>query len=128
MKVKRLEINNALAKVTQKIDDFNSEAKLHFKLHVDHEIQSHKKLLPHGMMYSAIHEQITNGVNKRMDQFTRDTDLKPQELYSFLGQELVKHPNLSKRELHFLAYDHLEKNTKNKFLKKIYKKMRKQMK
>lgn len=113
--------------VTKKIDDFNDETKLNLKLHVEHEMTRHKKTLPSGLFYGAMHEEIEKEVDCRMADFTQNTDLKPKELYSYLESKLVDEPSLSKRQLHFLAYDHLAKTTDSKFLKKIFKSMKKRM-
>lgn len=117
-----------LAQVTKKIDNFNAETKLNFKLHVEHELTTHKKILPKGLAYGAVHEDIETAVDDKMAKFMKHTNLKPQELADFLEKKLDKRPDLTKRQLHYLAYEHLEKNTKSKFLKKIYKSMRKRMK
>lgn len=116
-----------LLKVTQKIDDFNDETTLNLKLHVEHEIKAHQQILPMGL-YGATHEVIESEVNKRMDKFKQNTDLKPQELYAYLESQLETNPKLSKRQLHYLAYEHLASNTSSKFLKRIFKSMKRGMK
>ena len=117
-----------LKDVVDKIENFNDETKLNLKLHVEHEMTEHKHTLPKGMFYGALHEEIEHEVDARMEQFTKQTDLKPKDLYTYLDQTLDEEPNLSKRQLHYLAYDHLAQTTDIKFLKKIFKKMRKRMK
>lgn len=117
-----------LSDVTRKIDDFNDETKLNLKLHVEHELHEHKKILPHGLSYGSLHEAIEREVDQRMDKFTKNTDLKPKELYAYLELQLAEKPLLSKRQLHYLAYDHLARETSNHFLKKMFKKMCRRMK
>lgn len=116
-----------LSDVTQKIDDFNDETKLNLKLHVEHELHDHRKILPNGLSYGNIHEAIEHEVDQRMDKFTKNTKLKPQELYGYLELKLAEDPSLSKRQLHYLAYDHLANETPNRFLKKMFKKLRRRM-
>lgn len=120
-------VENDLRQITKKIDDFNDETKLNLKLHIEHEARTHRRILPTGLFYGAVHEEIQDTVDARMNEFTKNTDLKPQELYVYLQEEIKQNPTLSKRQLHYLAYDHLEQITTNKFLKKIYKKMKKRM-
>lgn len=116
-----------LSDVTQKIDDFNDETKLNLKLHVEHELHEHNKILPGGLSYGIIHEEIENAVDKRMAEFTKNTDLKPKELYAYLELQLAQNPKLSKRQLHYLAYDHLARETSNRFLRKMFKTLRRRM-
>lgn len=120
-------VEKELHQITKKIDDFNDETKLNLKLHVEHEASMHRKVLLNGLFYGAIHEGIQAIVDERMNEFTKNTDLKPQELYAYLKKQITAHPTLSKRQLHYLAYDHLEHITDNRFLKKIYKTMKKRM-
>jgi len=111
--------------VGKRIDDFNAETKLNLKLHVEHEMEAHRKILPRGLFYGEIHEEITAAVNKTMAQYTINTDIKPKQLYSYLQSELAADPNLSKEKLHFLAYQHMAENTNSKFLKKLFNKLKK---
>ncbi|MFC6176267.1 hypothetical protein ACFQAV_05415 [Companilactobacillus huachuanensis] len=117
-----------LSDVTQKIDDFNDETKLNLKLHVEHELHEHDRVLPDGLSYGIIHEEIEEAVDKRIDEFTKNTDLKPKELYAYLELQLAQDSSLSKRQLHYLAYDHLARETSNRFLRKMFKVMRRRMK
>jgi len=115
---------NELNAVGQKIDNFNAETKLNLKLHVEHEMESHSRILPKGLFYGEIHEQIEAAVNKTMAQYTINTDIKPKNLYAYLESELATHPNLSKKQLHFIAYDHLAAKTDSKFLRKLFNKLK----
>ena len=70
-------VENDLHRITKKIDDFNDETKLNLKLHVEHEAQTHRRILPTGFFYGAVHEEIQAIVDERMHDFTKNTDLKP---------------------------------------------------
>jgi len=120
-------IDESLNIVSQKIANFNHETKLNLKLHVEHELETHKKILPKGFFYGAIHEQIEAVVDEKMDQFTKtqNIDFKPKELYGYLAAQLKTSPTLSKQQLHYLAFEHLAQNSDSKFLKKIFNKLRK---
>lgn len=115
---------NQLNKVTKKINDFNEETTLNLKLHVEQEIHNHKQILPNGLFYGATHEVIDSEVNKRMDKFKENTDLKPLDLYSYLKSQFESNPDLSKRQLHYLAYEYLADTTSSKFLRRIFKSMK----
>ncbi|WP_119327172.1 hypothetical protein [Companilactobacillus musae] len=123
-----MSLDKKLNNVTHKIDNFNDETKLSLKLHVEREMSAHRKILPKGLFYSEIHEEIQTEVDRKMADFTKNTDLKPKELYTYLNSKLQDDPTLSKRQLHFLAYDHLAKTTNSKFLRRIFKTMKKRMK
>jgi len=110
--------------VGKKIDDFNAETELNLKLHVEHEMEAHRKILPRGMFYGEIHEEITAAVNKTMAKYTINTDIKPKKLYAYLESELAADPHLSKDKLHFLAYQRMAEKTDSKFLKKLFTKLK----
>lgn len=121
--------NRKLDEVSDKITDFNDETKLNLKLHVEHEMESHKKIMPKGLFYGEIHEEIAKAVDEKMAQFTktRNTDLRPKELYNYLTGILQNQPNLSKKELHYLAYQHLAETADSKFIKKMFNKLKRQV-
>lgn len=122
-----MSLDKDLNNVTHKIDKFNDETKLNLKLHVEREMSAHRKILPTGLFYGEIHEKIQTEVDRKMADFTKNTDLKPKELYTYLDSKLQDDPSLSKRQLHFLAYDHLAKTTSSKFLRKIFTTMKRRM-
>lgn len=124
------EINQQLSSVSQKIDNFNHNTKLNLKLHVEHEMEEHKRILPKGLFYGEVHEQIEHAVDEKMAYFTRsqNIDLRPKKLYDYLISELADHPNLSKKELKVSSYEYLAQETESKFLRKIFKKLERRVK
>ncbi|SOB47044.1 conserved hypothetical protein [Lactococcus piscium] len=67
-------------------------------------------------------------VDKKILEFNNNIDLKPKALYYALKSELELDEQISEKKLTISAYDYLEKNTKNKFLKKILKELIKESK
>ncbi|GEO79825.1 hypothetical protein FD29_GL001033 [Companilactobacillus mindensis DSM 14500] len=124
------DVDQQLNAVSQKIDKFNDDTKLNLKLHVEHEMEEHKRILPKGLFYGEVHEQIEQAVDEKMAYFTKsqNIDLRPKQLYAYLISELADHPDLSKKELKILAFKYLEQDAKSKFLRKIFKKLWRRMK
>lgn len=107
----------------QQIENFNQETELNLKLHIEHEIDEHRSLLPRGLFYGELHEQIASEIDRKMNDFKQHNDLNPSKLYSFLMDQIKNDPTLSKRELNLLAYGYLIRTTHSKVFKKMLKKL-----
>ena len=93
----------------------------------DYDLSNFRKILPKKFLTDELEIEINKEVDKKVSEFSVDIDLSPVELYYSLKNAEVKGDGEnSETELINLAYDYLEKNTKNKFFKKILKELKKE--
>lgn len=111
----------------QKNEEFKNNTDLTIKKDIDYELSNFRKILPKKFLTKELDIEIKNEVDKKVSEFSEDIDLNPEGLYSLLKKsEVESNGEISETELTNLAYDYLEKNTKNKFFKKILKELKKE--
>lgn len=113
--------NENLEKIIKDVELVKQNEAAHFREVIDYE----KNSLPIEVNDETLQHQIDMEIQNRMDEFQKDMDLKPRALYYALKMETELHPDIDEKELKKIAYDFLEKNTKNKYLKKIIKELKK---
>ena len=108
-------------------EEFKNNTDLTIKKDIDYELSNFRKILPKKFLTKELDIEIKNEVDKKVSEFSEDIDLNPEGLYSLLKKsEVESNGEISETELTNLAYDYLEKNTKNKFFKKILKELKKE--
>lgn len=113
--------------IIKKNEEFKNNTDLTIKKDIDYELSNFRKILPKKFLTKELDIEIKNEVDKKMSEFSEDIDLNPEGLYSLLKKsEVESNGEISETELTNLAYDYLEKNTKNKFFKKILKELKKE--
>lgn len=120
-------VDEKLDLIIKKNEDFKKNTDLIIKKDIDYDLSSFRKILPKKFLTDELEIEINKEVDKKVSEFSVDIDLSPVELYYSLKNAEVKGDGEnSKTELINLAYDYLEKNTKNKFFKKILKELKKE--
>ena len=113
--------------IIKKNEEFKNNNDLTIKKDIDYELSNFRKILPKKFLTKELDIEIKNEVDKKVSEFSEDIDLNPEGLYSLLKKsEVESNGEISETELTNLAYDYLEKNTKNKFFKKILKELKKE--
>ena len=113
--------------IIKKNEEFKNNTDLTLKKDIDYELSNFRKILPKKFLTKELDIEIKNEVDKKVSEFSEDIDLNPEGLYSLLKKaEVESNGEISETELTNLAYDYLEKNTKNKFFKKILKELKKE--
>ncbi|KKW74514.1 hypothetical protein StScam27_09075 [Streptococcus thermophilus] len=113
--------------IIKKNEEFKNNTDLTIKKDIDYELSNFRKILPKKFLTKELDIEIKNEVDKKVSEFSEDIDLNPEGLYSLLKKsEVESNGEISETELTNLAYDYLEKNTKNKFFKKILKELKKE--
>ena len=120
--------NEKLSTVINNIEEFKADNSAIVKNNINIEISLYRKTLPNEILTEDLDLKIQNEVDKKILEFNNDIDLKPKALYYALKSELELDEQISEKKLTISAYDYLEKNTKNKFLKKILKELIKENK
>lgn len=113
--------------IIKKNEQFKNNTDLIIKKDIDYELSNFRKILPKKFLTKELDIEIKNEVDKKVSEFSEDIDLNPEGLYSLLKKsEVESNGEISETKLTNLAYDYLEKNTKNKFFKKILKELKKE--
>lgn len=120
--------NEKLSTVINNIEEFKADNSAIVKNNINKEISLYRKTIPNEILTEDLDLKIQNEVDKKILEFNNDIDLKPRALYYALKSELELDEHMSEKKLTISAYDYLEKNTKNKFLKKILKELIKENK
>lgn len=120
--------NEKLSTIINNIEEFKADNSAIVKNNINIEISLYRKTLPNEILTEDLDLKIQNEVDKKILEFNNNIDLKPKALYYALKSELELDEQISEKKLTISAYDYLEKNTKNKFLKKILKELIKESK
>lgn len=120
--------NKSLENVIRKADEFKEDNTQILKENISEEISIYRKSLPANIVSDDLEIQIEQEVSNKLSEFNNDMDLKPVALYYSLKSEIELNENISEEELTVSAYAFLEKNTKSKFLKKILRELKKEIK
>lgn len=124
MEENNIELGNVLARV----DEFKEENAVILRDNIQNEITSYKSSLPSDIFLNGIDYQINQEIDNKISEFKQEIDLKPKALYYDLKSKVELSDDITEQELTLSAYEFLEKNTKNKFLKKILGDLKKEAK
>lgn len=122
------ENNIVIGNVLARVDEFKDENAVILRDNIQNEISSYKSSLPSDNFLSDIDYQINQEIDNKISEFKQEIDLKPKALYYNLKSKVELSDNLTEKELTLSAYEFLEKNTKNRFLKKILRDLKKEAK
>lgn len=122
------ENNTVIGNVLARVDEFKDENAVILRDNIQNEISSYKSSLPSDNFLSDIDYQINQEIDNKISEFKQEIDLKPKALYYNLKSKVELSDNLTEKELTLSAYEFLEKNTKNRFLKKILRDLKKELK
>lgn len=122
------ENNTVIDNVLARVDEFKDENAVILRDNIQNEISSYKSSLPSDNFLSGLDYQINQEINNKISEFKQDIDLKPKALYYNLKSKVELSDDITEKELTLSAYEFLEKNTKNRFLKKILRDLKKEAK
>ncbi len=122
------ENNTVIDNVLARVDEFKDENAVILRDNIQNEISSYKSSLPSDNFLSGLDYQINQEIDNKISEFKQDIDLKPKALYYNLKSEVELSDDITEKELTLSAYEFLEKNTKNRFLKKILRDLKKEAK
>jgi len=122
------ENNKVLGNVLARVDEFKDENAVILRDNIQNEISSYKSSLPSDNFLSGLDYQINQEIDNKISEFKQDIDLKPKALYYNLKSKVELSDDITEKELTLSAYEFLEKNTKNRFLKKILRDLKKEAK
>ncbi|MFE0442353.1 hypothetical protein ACFW0C_06920 [Aerococcus sp. NPDC058936] len=122
------ENNTVIGNVLARVDEFKDENAVILRDNIQNEISSYKSSLPSDNFLNDIDYQINQEIDNKISEFKQEIDLKPKALYYNLKSKVELSDNLTEKELTLSAYEFLEKNTKNRFLKKILRDLKKEAK
>ncbi|MGH2120111.1 hypothetical protein [Aerococcus sp. L_32] len=122
------ENNTVIDNVLARVDEFKDENAVILRDNIQNEISSYKSSLPSDNFLSGIDYQINQEIDNKISEFKQDIDLKPKALYYNLKSKVELSDDITEKELTLSAYEFLEKNTKNRFLKKILRDLKKEAK
>lgn len=122
------ENNTVLGNVLARVDEFKDENAVILRDNIQNEISSYKSSLPSDNFLSGLDYQINQEIDNKISEFKQDIDLKPKALYYNLKSKVELSDDITEKELTLSAYEFLEKNTKNRFLKKILRDLKKEAK
>ena len=122
------ENNTVLDNVLARVDEFKDENAVILRDNIQNEISSYKSSLPSDNFLSGLDYQTNQEIDNKISEFKQDIDLKPKALYYNLKSKVELSDDITEKELTLSAYEFLEKNTKNRFLKKILRDLKKEAK
>ncbi|GMR69472.1 hypothetical protein NUITMVRA1_01480 [Aerococcus viridans] len=122
------ENNTVIGNVLARVDEFKDENAVILRDNIQNEISSYKSSLPSNIFLNGIDYQINQEIDNKISEFKQEIDLKPKALYYDLKSKVELNDDITEKELTLSAYEFLEKNTKNKFLKKILRDLKKEAK
>ncbi|MFV8291768.1 hypothetical protein ACNNMX_06985 [Aerococcus viridans] len=122
------ENNTVIDNVLARVDEFKDENAVILRDNIQNEICSYKSSLPSDNFLSGLDYQINQEIDNKISEFKQDIDLKPKALYYNLKSKVELNDDITEKELTLSAYEFLEKNTKNRFLKKILRDLKKEAK
>lgn len=122
------ENNTVIDNVLARVDEFKDENAVILRDNIQNEISSYKSSLPSDNFLSGLDSQTNQEIDNKISEFKQDIDLKPKALYYNLKSKVELSDDITEKELTLSAYEFLEKNTKNRFLKKILRDLKKEAK
>ena len=122
------ENNTVIDNVLARVDEFKDENAVILRDNIQNEISSYKSSLPSDNFLSGLDYQTNQEIDNKISEFKQEIDLKPKALYYNLKSKVELSDDITEKELTLSAYEFLEKNTKNRFLKKILRDLKKEAK
>lgn len=119
--------SNELDKIVLDVEEFKAEETQVLNNTIINEIANYKQQLPEEILTPDFQHKVDEEVQNKLVEFKNNLDINPRALYHALKVETELNEEISKTELKHSAYDFLEKSTKNKFLKKIIKELKKEL-
>ena len=117
--------NESLDLIIKEVENQQEKELVRFESNLSEGINKYKEVLPADLITPQLQEKIDNEVKLQLVEFQKSIDLKPKALYHDLKVEAELNPEIEKDDLKQSAYDFLEKTTKNKYLKKIIRELKK---
>lgn len=117
--------NESLDLIIKEVENQQEKELVRFESNLSEGINKYKEVLPADLITPQLQEKIDNEVKLQLVEFQKSIDLKPKALYHALKVEAELNPEIEKDDLKRSAYDFLEKTTKNKYLKKIIRELKK---
>ncbi|MFS9155525.1 hypothetical protein [Streptococcus infantis] len=117
--------NDSLDLIIREVENQQERELERFELNLSEGITKYKEILPNDLITPQLQEKIDNEVKLQLVEFQKSIDLKPKALYHALKVDAELNPDIEKKELKQSAYEFLEKTTKNKYLKKIIRELKK---
>lgn len=117
--------NDSLELIVKEIEKEQVEEVNRFEMNLSQGINKYKEILPDDLITPQLQSKIDDEVKLQMIEFQDSIDLKPKALYHALKMEAELNPNIEEVQLKKSAYEFLEKTTKNKYLKKIIRELKK---
>ena len=117
--------NESLDLIIKEVENQQEKELVRFESNLSEGINKYKEVLPADLITPQLQEKIDNEVKLQLVEFQKSIDLKPKALYHALKVEAELNPEIEEDDLKQSAYDFLEKTTKNKYLKKIIRELKK---
>ena len=111
--------------IIKEVENQQERELVRFESNLSEGINKYKEILPADLITPQLQDKIDNEVKLQLVEFQDSIDLKPKALYHALKMEAELNPNIEEVQLKKSAYEFLEKTTKNKYLKKIIRELKK---
>lgn len=120
--------NKKLQDIIYEVEVFKQKSVKDARHSIDNKLAEYKEKIPEKVDNTEFEIKVQKEIDKKLSTFSKELDIKPAALYYSLKKDVELDNNISKKELLVSAYDFLEKHTKNKLLKKIFKELKKETK
>lgn len=120
--------NKKLQDIIYEVEVFKQKSAKDARHSIDNKLAEYKEKIPEKVDNTEFEIKVQKEIDKKLSTFSKELDIKPAALYYSLKKDVELDNNISKKELLVSAYDFLEKHTKNKLLKKIFKELKKETK
>ena len=117
--------NESLDLIIREVENQQEIELNRLKTSLSKEIDKYVESPSSNLMASLPKERIDEEVKLQLLEVQKSIDLRPKALYYALKTEVELDPNIKKDKLKKCAYEFLEKTTKNKYLKKIIRDLKK---
>lgn len=117
--------SESLDLIIREVENQKKEELVRFEANLSERVSQYKEVLPADLITPQLQDKIDNEVKLQLVEFQKSIDLKPKALYHALKVDAELNPDIEKKELKQNAYEFLEKTTKNKYLKKIIRELKK---
>lgn len=120
--------NKKLQDIIYEVEVFKQKSVKDARHSIDNKLAEYKEKIPEKLDNTEFEIKVQKEIDKKLSTFSKELDIKPAALYYSLKKDVELDNNISKKELLVSAYDFLEKHTKNKLLKKIFRELKKETK
>ena len=111
--------------IIKEVENQQERELVRFETNLSEGLNKYKEIIPAELITPQLQDKIDNEVKLQLVEFQKSIDLKPKALYHALKVEAELNPDIEKEKLKQSAYDFLERTTKNKYLKKIIRELKK---